>query len=460
MPTSPRLPLYIYAHGDLALSLEANPDHPSPIVAGEGMPWLSSQWEGDEGSAQVIRWLECALPENGNLQRWWNRATEELSRFDELIQILLPQTLLWAHADAEYPGALSVSRGHPRPPIKPIPISDYQTLDSNDLQALIEDAIVAGGSVRWGAGKRLVSPRASSLSGMRPKISVSGEPGAWLLAPTGHLNTLIVKVEDSHGNPAEAGIESICQQTLRQLGIRAAQTKSRLIGDSQCIISTRCDRKIENGVAVPIHQEDLRQTGGYTTEKYLPTPADEGKGWIRAYAALKDRALDPLAESNRLTELIAAAWMLGHGDFHRGNLGFQVSSPSDGKPKRVSLAPAYDASSAAGTKYSKNMVMGVGRQKDASKVKLGAWREHARFYGLDEDATLSIVSKVAENISDAFSDACRICAEQDENRAQHALSERIAKTAGYVRARVGTIKAGRRKTAERMPRPAGADPPP
>ena len=315
------LRLNVYVHGQLALSMEANPDRPASLGSGEAMPWLSSTWSGDEERVAAQLWLLCCLPENGALEQWVGEALATLRRLGGFGQVRLPETVLWAHPDSEYPGALSLSVGDAASPPSPdVPLRDYERLGDADLESLLQDAIAASGGASGRARPSRRWPMAS-LSGMRPKTAATLDNGVWRLAPKGHLNTAIVKVEDSRRNPGEAGIESLCQQALRQLGLRAAPTQSQVIAGLQCVISERSDRAVANGRVVPIHQEDFRQAGDFGPEKY-PAAYDsrEMKGWAKAYQVLRQGAEDPDAECDALTRFLAATWMLGHGDLHRGNL--------------------------------------------------------------------------------------------------------------------------------------------
>ena len=426
------LRLNVHIHGQLALSMEANPDRPASLESGDAMPWLSSTWSGDEDKVAAQLWLLCCLPENGVLEQRVGEALAALRQLGSFGQVRLPETVLWAHPDSEYPSAMSVSVGDAASPPSPqMSLQDYERLGSADMEGLLQDAIAASGGA---SGRARPSRRwpVASLSGMRPKASATLDNGVWRLAPKGHLNTTIVKVEDSRRNPGEAGIESLCQQTLLQLGLRAAPTQSQVIAGLQCVISERSDRAVTNGRVVPIHQEDFRQAGDFGPEKY-PTAFDgsEKKGWAKAYHVLRQGTEDRDAGCDALTRFLAATWMLGHRDLHRGNLGFRVSAPGEG-PKRVSVAPAYDVSSAVGTPYSNEMVLGIGGQQQPAKVRPGSWREHARSCGLDAAQTLDVVADVAARLPDAFADARRICAAQDENREKGSVATRTEKTARHV----------------------------
>ena len=83
-----------------------------------------------------------------------------------------------------------------------------------------------------------------------------------MCAPHGSaLSSWIAKHEDSPGLEGEAGIESLCQETMRVLGVPSANTLSRVFGAEQCVLSERCDRHTDarTGEVRAIHQEDFAQ---------------------------------------------------------------------------------------------------------------------------------------------------------------------------------------------------------
>ena len=77
-------------------------------------------------------------------------------------------------------------------------------------------------------------------------------------------------------------------------------------------------------------------------------------------------------------------------------------------------------------------MLGIGGQQRPAKVRPRSWREHARSCGLNAARTLDVVADVAARLPDAFADARRICAAQDQNREQGSVATRTEKTAKHV----------------------------
>ena len=61
--------------------------------------------------------------------------------------------------------------------------------------------------------------------------------------------------------------------------------------------------------------------------------------WRECHRLLSARAEDPDAEHRRLTQILAATWLIGHSDLHRRNLGFLHAEV--GPTASITIAPLY-----------------------------------------------------------------------------------------------------------------------
>ena len=411
-------PVKAFLHGRHAATLEAHPSCPRQVTPGDALSWMSSTWTEETPAETVRSWLLCALPESGLLDAWKEDAAAALGGVGVPDQPRVPETLLWAHAGSEFGGALQTAREEDPVPARAARLNDHASLDEGQVVELLRAvARKARGRFAGHGWSKGLNPSSASLAGMRPKTSLSiDDDGAWR---HGSLNTHVIKLEDFPDNPGEAGVESICQRTIMQLGLRAAAARSRMVGGMQCVLSERADRVVRDGVIAPVHQEDFRQASG-CAQKF---PARGAPEWPEAYALLRDLAADPDGECRELTGVLAAAWLLGHGDLHRGNLGFHVSCPDDGA-KVASLAPASDVSSGMGSRYSENLCFPIGGQHLVREIRTGTWLGHAGRCGLDPGITIATVADVADRMADAFSDARREALDEDENREQADVDRR------------------------------------
>ena len=430
------MPVTAFVHGRPAVHMEANPHRPLRMEPTANANWLSSDWLPGDTAGRFQMWLLCALPENGVLEKWLADAGTRLQESGVALAPRLPEGILWAHAQSEFCGALSIE-AEGQTPSAPAPAASYPLVQEHEIESLLRDAVSWGNGA---AGRRAVDDHWPSLSGMRPKTSLTWLDGQWRQAPVGQLNNVIVKVEDSRADPGAAGVESVCQNALKLAGLRAAKTRSRVLCGHQCVLSVRADRRMAGGRILPVHQEDYRQAGDWGLQKLRQVaPRERPQGWVRAYELLANGGADAEAECDALTGFLAASWLLCHSDIHRGNLGFNVSAPGDG-PKRVALAPAYDASSSCGTSYVNHLAFGVAGQSRVSQIGPRNWLAHARECGVDGQRTLDVVAAVVDRMPDALSQAISACAQQDENKEGAEVARRAREVERHVAARCKEFK--------------------
>ena len=389
----------------------------------------AARWKGDEDLDLAVRWLSACLPENGTFNAYMERASHALSAYGVpgYPRPHMPETILWANAHSEYPGAVTMLRDEPREAGPRPPLAQYAPLADADVLARLDDAVLMAHSGRppsRGIGH-------ASLSGQRPKIALSLSPGGdWCMAPEGHLNTWIVKVEDSAGNPGEAGIESICQATCALVGVRAAGTTTRVLGGMQCVLSERADRRIDaDGGVQPVHQEDFRQASGGSK---FPTGAPGDPALGTAYSILREHAPDPDVACDELTRLLACGWLIGHADMHGGNFGF-LHTPIE-QAKAIAMAPAYDVSSSLGTRYRSDLIFDIGGARQPQLIGALEWRAHAVACRLDVDRTLDTVADAARTLPDAFASAQHQADDADENRLQVDVDVRCERIVEHISA--------------------------
>lgn len=423
--------LDVYLHGLRAMSLDADPHNPPGIRPGPAMARVSAGWTGDQDIHAAQRWLSLCLPENGALEAHVERAQNLLMARRINAVPRFPETVLWGNADNEYPGTVSMSSDGAAPLAStPLPLSQYASVTDKDMGILLANAVYEAqrGSHR-GFGATVHRAR-SSLSGQRPKISLSTTvDDAWCLGDPGCLNTWIVKVEDNPSLPGEAGVESICQAALALVGVPAAHTRAMVLGGYQCVVSKRFDRVMDHdGYIRPRHQEELRQAAGWGGGKY-PTGAPGEPTWSTVYRLLREHAASPDEACDEFTRLLVCTWLLGHGDLHFGNLAFLHEGGE------VRLAPAYDVSSSVATKYDKTLVLGVGGQRQPHKIGPAQWRAHANVCGLDSERVLALVSEVAGTFQDAFAQARGEALTSDENRLQQQVDKRSERVARHIKLR-------------------------
>ena len=146
------------------------------------------------------------------------------------------------------------------------------------------------------------------------------------------------------------------------------------------------------------------------------------------------RAKDPDAEHRRLTQILAATWLIGHSDQHRRNLGFLHAE--GGTAPSITIAPLYDVSSARGLKsIDQTLTIGIARQLGLTRIRPRVWMAHADECSLDREETVEIVRATGRRMPDAVAQARDEARSSDENKAQASVDRRVAEILRYAGAR-------------------------
>ena len=430
--------LRMFLHDELVATLDTGPGQLATrdtVTWTPGIARVSAAWDETPELETLTHWLEACLPENGSRVPFEERARALKLDRGEPPLITAPIDILWGNTDAEYPGAVRFERDDPGDGTEDA--KEYVRLSDKEIGERLHEAW----RIARQAGKgpeRDYGERRSSLSGMRGKIGLTrGSEDGWHAARGSALNTWIAKREDDPKLPGEAGVESICQRALAQLGIPAATTLSRVFSGEQAVLSERSDRYLgpENGTAWPRHQEEFCQACGWPSALKYDWGRKEEPRWEAAYTILDRYGRNPSSAQAMLTRILTACWALGHTDLHRRNLGFLHAPPDE--PFGVDIAPMYDVSSGIGVEQTVQFRMAIGIARQAAFDGIGPvqWLEHARTAEQDPAAVLAIVGHTLEDLPDALADARRLARQEDENRNQGAVDSRAERLLAYVEKR-------------------------
>ena len=412
--------------------------------AGRGLGTLSLAWSEEPSRDALRRWLDDCLPENGQRNSFVRRAAERMEEYGYEGLPEGPYALLWGNAEAEYAGAVSFARGEDG---GRDPGSGYVGLDEREIEERLREA--SRTAQRTGFAQPGAFPeRRASLSGMRPKIGLTPARDGWRAATGSALNLCIVKLEDDRQMPGEAGVEAICQRAAARCGIEAAKTVARTFGAErvQTVVSYRSDRYLgEDGAVGARHQEEFSQACGWPGAlKYEESLRNQPR-WPELYGLVgreeEGRREGALREAERVTEMLALAWLVGHSDLHRRNVGIAHAMGKEGRIGR--LAPLYDVSSSVGNPVvSNHLAIGVGGQKTYGEIRPGHWVRHAEQCRLDPGETLETVRRIAGKLPGALEEARDAARGEDDNREQPAVDRRMEQVLRHAR--------GTRERFERM----------
>ena len=399
---------------------------------GRGLGTLSLAWDEEPGREALRRWLDDCLPENGQRSAFLRRAAERMEEYgyDGLPEG--PSALLWGNAEAEYAGAVSFAREEDG---GISPGAGYAGLNEREIEERLREA--SRTAERTGLAQPGSFPeRRVSLSGMRPKIGLTPSGNGWRAAMGGALNLCIVKLEDDRQMPGEAGVEAICQRAAARCGLEAARTVTRTFGAErvQTVVSYRSDRCVgEDGAVEARHQEEFSQACGWPGALKYEESFRNQPGWPELYRLVtREEGRAAVREAERVTGMLAFAWLVGHSDLHRRNVGIAHVAGKEGRIGR--LAPLYDVSSSVGNPVvSNHLAIGVGGRKAFGEIRPPHWVQHAKRCRLDPEETLQTVRGIAGKLPGALEEARDAARDEDDNREQSSVDRRMEQVLRHAR---------------------------
>ena len=410
-------------HGKHCLTVETGGGRALPEIkwVGEELRRVSTGWNRTPERHAIEHWLRGALPENGRFEVFEQRAQGELAQRDIEIGHGTIHDWVWANANWEYPGAVTFEREEDEG--KQSERDEYLGVDEAEIGEKLREAAAEADRGHRRRPRSAGQPK-SALSGAQGKIAVHIDENDRMLLPRGRaLSTWIIKVENRHEWPGEAGIESVCERALKYLDIETSTTFARIIDSIPVVISQRSDRTLEKRRVVARHQEDWLQAYGKSYRfKYDMEGSDSG--YASLYAILRHYAADPERETRQLTRVLAAACAMANGGLHRKNIGLLHSKPSE--PLHVGLAPIYDFSSqCAKQKTGDKLSIKIAGMGSASEVDETRWRALADQCKLDHDTVLETVRETASATPAALAAARKECREDNEYGDPETVEERI-----------------------------------
>ena len=447
--TRPILEMSLYGQQVLRLRTGGGRFTPADrIEAQPGLRNVSAGWDAIPNGKQLEVWLQALLPQGGARSFHWQLARHTFDAEGIAREASDSADAIWGVPGREYSGGVTFRSLREDGTELEAPRVANPRIDKATLREEIVRVIVQMRKGLANDGETTINPVASS--GVLPKLGLHWDPDdqAWYLPDGNRVSTHIWKHEDRGEFPAEAAVESVCMRTLSNLGIRAARTSVRMVGDFQMIVSERSDRVRDpnTGRVERVHQEEWVQAAGLDPSALSQGPGT-GAGWAELHAMLSARAAHPEGEREHLFEFLGASVILGHRDLHRRNVGIRHGRREE--QARIELAPAYDVSSMEGQAkgYGEHLPMPIGGVRAIEEVDETAWVGLAQECGCEAEEVLAAVRAVASEIEDAFAQALSGCQTQDEWKDTTQARERLAKVQTGV-----TRRAQRNRTPFRNPK--------
>lgn len=242
-----------------------------------------------------------------------------------------------------------------------------------------------------------------SLAGLQNKLLLVATPHGWGRPAAGYPSTHILKVEDRR-YPGMATMEAACLRLGRAIGVTNVEAWTEQVGDLDCLIVTRYDRRADSGTGSVerIHQEDICQALGTDidrNERRAKYQEFGGPSW-RDVADLLTRHAGEAAPAQLRLLLRTAVFTqaIGNGDAHGKNLSLLHTEPGT-----VVLAPLYDpVPTALWPRLPDRAAMWVNGKRQLSAVTSEDLITEARSWPLTERAALRVVSETVDELLEAL----------------------------------------------------------
>lgn len=225
-----------------------------------------------------------------------------------------------------------------------------------------------------------------SLAGVQRKLTLIRSPYGQFGKPEADApSTHLIKPQYSDEYPDLAFNEAFCMRVVKCVGLPAAETELHTIADRACLISQRFDRSTDGAATTRLHQEDLCQALG--TSSNLKYQQHSGPGFLLIRQLLQE--IGRGADVEVLARVAVCNYVLGNSDAHGKN--FAILFADLGRR----LAPLYDVVCTAVYDLETNMAMSIGAEYDPAAVDMADWLDLAADLDLPPAAFLGLVRETA-----------------------------------------------------------------
>jgi len=375
-----RLDVYLHArHAGVLIDLEPGAmafDYDPHYLRSGGLPLSISLPPIGTATPTVVRnWFTNLLPEGDARMAVCSAAGIPLHDDFGLLEAI----------GRECAGAVALWPTGVVPPPESV-VLEFELLDHEQLEAWIQSPR------RRGLGKGLMR---LSLAGAQHKAPVIYfEDGSLALPSPASPSTHILKIPNPE-LPGVVTLEALAMRALAAAGLHVAHV--RLVpASSPCLLIARYDRSAVDGVPQRLHQEDVCQALGISSEsKYAehggPTLSD-------VFALVRTRGSDP-KRLMELTRRVAANAVLANADVHGKNISLLLER--DGT---ATLAPAYDVvPSGLFADIDRTLAMPIGNATTLDDIRPDDWGVFAEQIGMRQSLVRSLVTDTAIAIAEVLS---------------------------------------------------------
>ena len=183
----------------------------------------------------------------------------------------------------------------------------------------------------------------------------------------------------------------------REVGLKVAECRVRIIGRTPCLIVKRYDRAAgPDGRVQRLHQEDFCQALGFpASRKYQ----QEGGPSLRdCFSLIREWSSVPVVDIREFLDGVIFAALTGNADAHSKNFSFLYSR------RERRLAPLYDqVCTLAWPELSKRLSMKIGTAGTLAEVSPEHFQQLAKIAGL----SWPMVRQRLKEMANRLAEACR-----------------------------------------------------
>jgi len=230
-----------------------------------------------------------------------------------------------------------------------------------------------------------------SLAGVQRKLTlIRGGSGQFGRPEAGAPSTHLIKPQYDSEYPDLAYNEMFCTRVARCADLPVAETELHVIAGRPCLISQRFDRSSSGAGTTRLHQEDLCQALGISSN--LKYQEHSGPGFLQFRELLQEIGRGP--DVSTMVRAAACNFVLGNSDAHGKN--FAILFAELGRR----LAPLYDVVSTAVYDLDDKMAMSIGDVYDPEVVNLTNWVDMSADCDLQPTLFLGLVRSTAIQIGE------------------------------------------------------------
>ena len=306
--------------------------------------------------------------------------------------------------------------------------ASYEKLDIEQVKALAKE----------GASKstQILMETHLSLTGASGKVGLYYDSinKDWYLPKGDAPSTHIIKQSHIRLNDIVIN-EQLCMLTAKNLNLEVPESFIINTGtnmDELLYATKRYDRtfiqnKSINSLIVPnrLHQEDFAQAMGIASkDKY----EKKNEGYLkRIFDLIRINCNNPIADQNKLWQMICFNYLIGNTDCHIKNLSLLY----DDNLRNVRLAPSYDIVGTRVYGLTKDMSFFIGGEIDIDKINRENFIIAAKDIGFTEKNAMNIFDTLADSFENALNNAANELIDSGFKSAGE-LKEKILLTGGYL----------------------------